>query len=172
MRIYLVGFMGAGKSWWGAHIAEQMGFRFVDLDREVQQVVGKPISQIFEEEGEPAFRRYEQQVLHATASVEDIVVATGGGTPLFDRAMDWMNQHGMTVFLRVPVQVLYRRLRAASLHDRPLLTPPLGKSFYSHLREMLVQRLPIYHQAQLIVDADANQLPHIIQVIHEVHRQL
>ncbi len=164
MRIYLVGFMGAGKSRLGRALAKQLGYSFVDTDAMVEEAVGRSVPAIFAQEGEAAFRRYEHEALMRTEAMDEVVVATGGGTPLFFDAMEWMNAHGLTVFVRVPVQELYRRLQKDD-RERPLAVDPEGKVSYAWVRRLLAERLPVYHQARLIVDgvkASAEEIAHLI----------
>lgn len=98
MRIYLLGYMGAGKSHLGKILAERLGYSFVDTDAMVEATTGKSIRQFFEEQGEGAFRIAEQKALHATGQQTNLVVATGGGLPTFADNLAWMNSNGMTVY--------------------------------------------------------------------------
>ncbi len=154
MRIYLIGFPGSGKTTIGKRLARLLGYSFIDLDEEVAQKAEMSIPELFAEKGAATFRKMEWEALQATEREADVVVATGGGTPLFYDAMEWMNRHGLTVFLRLPIQRLYKRLMQESTSERPVLVPPEGTPYYDHIRNLLKERLPVYHQAQLIVDAE------------------
>ncbi len=168
MRIYLIGFPGTGKTTLGRKLARALGYSFIDLDETIEEKAGMSIATIFAQAGEAAFRKKEWEALQKTAEEENVVVATGGGTPLFHNAMEWMNQHGLTIFLRMPIQQLYRRLSQSETH-RPVLSPPDGLPLYQHIRNLLKERLPTYHQAQLIVDAAHISPPLINAIIRLYH---
>jgi shikimate kinase len=91
MKIYLIGFMGSGKTTLGRKMAQKLNCGFADLDERLSAHTGKSISELFASLGEAGFRKLEQEVLHKTAIDEDLVVSTGGGTPCFFDNMDWMN---------------------------------------------------------------------------------
>lgn len=143
--IYLTGFMGSGKSFTGRQLAELLHLPFIDLDDRIEAAAGKTISEIFEQDGEPAFRIIERDALRATAT-EDAVIATGGGAPCFHDGMDWMNTHGATVFLDPPLSVLLPRLEAGRAH-RPLLQD--AASFAEDIAARLAIRRPVYEKARI-----------------------
>lgn len=143
-RIYLTGFMGSGKSFTGARLAQRLGYAFVDLDAEIEEAAGKTISEIFAAEGEDHFRQLESDALSETFRRSGVVVATGGGAPCFHGGMARMNAYGTTVFLDPPMVVLLERLTAERAH-RPLLavTAELRKT----VEEKLYLRRPVYERA-------------------------
>lgn len=167
MRIYLIGYMGSGKSHHGRALAERLGYPFVDTDRTVEESTGKSIRQLFEEQGEGAFRQAEQQVLHATRREPDLVVATGGGMPAFSDNMEWMNAHGMTVYFQVSPGTLYHRLVRERDH-RPLLARLDDVEFMETIHRHLIERAPFYNQARLTIDPDAVSTQELIAMI--MHR--
>lgn len=119
MRIYLVGFMGAGKTSVGEILAERLGVQFVDLDLEIEREQGRTIKEIFASEGEPYFRHCERSALVRLRSVEDLVVATGGGTFTFPENRTLIQEGGVSVHLAAPFDVIASRI--GSRHeDRPL----------------------------------------------------
>lgn len=124
VRIFLTGYMGAGKTTLGKAFARELGLSFIDLDWYIEERFRKTISQLFAERGEDGFRRLERDLLHEAGEFEDVVISTGGGTPCFFDNMDYMNIQGKTVFLDVDVETLFRRLRVAT-QQRPILR---GKS--------------------------------------------
>ena len=153
--VFLIGFMGCGKSYWGQRIAEALNCPFLDLDTFIEDQTGQTIPRLFEAFGEAGFRERERQCLHQTAALLPGIVATGGGAPCFFDNMDWMNANGHTVYLQVPVPVLAVRLlpeRAA----RPLLqaVPPEGLEAF--IEERLALRRPFYEKAQTICLYDAD----------------
>ena len=122
IRIFLTGYMGAGKTTLGKAFAREQGLSFIDLDWYIEGRYHKSIPQLFAERGEEGFRTLERNMLHEAGEFEDVVISTGGGTPCFFDNMDYMNSHGQTVFLDVCPDVLFRRLRALRPGLRVLFT--------------------------------------------------
>ena len=120
IRIFLIGYMGAGKTTLGKAFAREMGLTFIDLDWYIEEPFHKTVSQLFTERTEDGFRELEKKMLHEVAEFEDVVIATGGGTPCFFDNVDYMNSVGETVFLDFDIRVLFRRLKVAK-QQRPLL---------------------------------------------------
>ena len=112
LHLSLIGFMGSGKSTLGRALADRLGRPFVDTDAEVERMLGLSIREIFETQGEAVFREAEQDVLSdALRPDEPIVLATGGGTPCADGAMEWMRRRSLVVALQPPLDVLIERLK-------------------------------------------------------------
>lgn len=149
MKIYLTGFMGTGKTYTGRRLAAALGFAFVDLDEAIAVEQGRSVAEIFQTEGEARFRKLEKEALRATAPLERTVIACGGGTPCHWDNMQWMNEHGITVWLKVPAEVLYRRLSAHS-EERPLLAGLQSEAeWMQFLQHTLATREPWYRQTQI-----------------------
>lgn len=138
MRIFLTGFMGAGKSTVGRLLAPLLNLEFVDLDTEIEMIAGRHIAGIFEDLGENEFRDLERKCL--AASPENSVVATGGGCFIFNT--DWMLANGTVVYLQVPFETLASRIGADP--SRPL---------WKNAEKLFLQRETVYRKAQVIVDA-------------------
>ena len=148
MRIFLTGFMGSGKSFVGRRLARREGLPFVDLDDCLEQHAGMSITRIFAERGEEHFRSLEAEVLRGFSVLPMFVMATGGGTPCFHGNMDWMNDHGFTVFIDPTVDIIARRLKTEREH-RPLLH---GDTELSQLiTEKLAARREWYEKADFHV---------------------
>lgn len=141
-RIFLVGLPGAGKTTVGKQLAEWLGYRFNDLDAVIEQHTGRTIADIFQNDGEDKFREMERDHLRHFTN-ERQVLATGGGTPCFHTNMNWMNQHGCTVFLDVPLETIEQRIGHQT--HRPLISSHPLKA----LQELLEKRREYYHQAQV-----------------------
>ena len=109
-RVFLVGYMGAGKTTVGKELAKLAGLSFIDLDYYIEGRYHKAVSQIFAERGEEAFREIERNMLHEVAEFEDVLISTGGGAPCFFNNMEFMNASGTTVYLKVSVEELAKRL--------------------------------------------------------------
>ncbi len=155
-RIYLIGFMGSGKSFTGRRLAEALGLPFLDLDDYLEERAGRTIYRLFEEEGEAAFREMEAAALRATERFSAAVIACGGGTPCFGDNMEWMNAHGMTIYLETPAALLVDRLLGEMDH-RPLLRGLDRAGLRRYIEEKLEQRAPYYRRASVIVEQAAGR---------------
>ena len=146
-RIFLIGYMGAGKTTLGKAFAREMSLNFIDLDWFIEERFHKTVQQLFLERGEDGFRELERKMLHEVAEFEDVVVSTGGGTPCFFDNMDYMNQEGTTVFLNTSPLVIVDRLKRQRT-DRPLLAKCSDDELEFFVREHLASRLPFYLKAK------------------------
>ncbi|MEO1434482.1 MAG: shikimate kinase, partial [Bacteroidota bacterium] len=105
-RIYLVGFMGSGKSYYGKRLAEALNYQFVDFDEAIEKKASQTISDIFANQGEQAFRKIEQQVVEKSTQLTRVVYATGGGAPCFYNNMDRMKDGGVVLYLQATTDLL------------------------------------------------------------------
>lgn len=119
-RVYLVGFMGAGKTSIGRQLAAALGYRDLDLDREIEFTARMSVRQIFENHGEAYFRDLEHRCLLATAEEKRVVVSTGGGTMTFQRNRELMTTAGIIVFLNPDFETIVSRMTARGRRSRPL----------------------------------------------------
>lgn len=152
-RIFLTGYMGAGKTTVGKELAERTGLSFIDLDVFIEERYHRTVSRLFAEYGEDKFRDIERRLLHEVAEFEDIIISTGGGTPCFFDNMEFMNAAGKTVYLQVSVDELAARLETCR-HTRPVLQNRTGEELKSFITESLQKRLPFYEKAQMIFPAE------------------
>ena len=153
VRIFLTGYMGAGKTTLGKAFARQMNIPFVDLDWYIEERFHKTVGELFTERGETGFRELERNMLHEVAEFENVVISTGGGAPCFYDNMDFMNRNGKTVFLNVHPDVLFRRLRVAK-QQRPILQGKQDDELKEFIIRALEKRTPFYSQAQYVFNAD------------------
>lgn len=151
-RIFLIGYMGSGKTTLGRAFAKDAGLSFIDLDWYIEERAHRTISALFAEEGEEGFRRLERRMLHEVSEFEDVVIACGGGTPCYYDNMDFMMQAGITVYLDASEDVLFRRLKVASV-NRPLLKGKTDSELRDFIAEGLKARMPWYGKAKLRMDA-------------------
>ena len=160
MRIYLIGMPAAGKSTFGRELAAHLNYKFVDLDTEIEQQVGKSIPDIFNDEGEEVFRQYEQQTLLKTTP-ENAIIATGGGAPCFFDNLDFINKNGVSVFLDVdPIELAKRA--AKQVGQRPLLEAKDEKEVLLQLKEKRGERLPFYQKANIHLQKDEIQIEKLL----------
>ena len=143
--------MGSGKSTYGQELANILGLHFRDLDEEIETMAGMSVAAIFEQKGETYFRELETQALMATAPLQNLVVATGGGTPCFNHQINWMNENGTTVYLKLFEAELYRRL-APEQTIRPLLKDFQPGELREFIYNTLRKRAYYYQQAQIVID--------------------
>jgi shikimate kinase len=149
-RIFLIGFMGSGKSYWGRRLAAFMHWPFYDLDTYITEKEQQDVTQIFLEKGEAYFRELERSYLDNLLELESVVIATGGGTPCFHGNMDKMLKSGYCIYLQEPEDILFHRL-LPELEERPLIRD-LDEGGLSHfITEKLAERLPYYQASQVVV---------------------
>lgn len=162
-NIALIGFMGAGKSTVGQSVARQLRFDFVDTDQLIEARAGLPISEIFAQQGEAAFREIEDQVVVELAARDQTVIATGGGVGANAEHLASLKQHALVVCLWVSPEVVWRRVR--NQHHRPLLQVPDPKA---RIEQLLAERTPVYRQADVLMNSGLRQLGQVVQnVIHQ-----
>ncbi len=149
MKIFLIGYMGSGKSHTGKELAKLLNLQFIDLDQLIETEENKTISEIFETKSEKYFRILEKYYLETTHKIKDAVIACGGGTPCFYENMSWMNENGMTIYLRTQPTVLVERL-LPEIEKRPLLKGKSEKQLIDYISDKLEDRSEWYEQAQII----------------------
>ncbi|MDH6355303.1 shikimate kinase [Dysgonomonas sp. PH5-45] len=148
-RIFLVGYMGVGKTTLGKALARRLSLSFIDLDLFIQARYQKTVKQMFADFGEDGFRDIERKVLSEVSDFENVVISTGGGTPCFFDNMDLMNKKGKTVYLEASTEVLFKRLHPRK-DKRPLLYGKSDEELLSFIKENLEKRTPFYRKAKYI----------------------
>ena len=152
-RVFLIGFMGAGKTSVGKELSAKMKCSFVDLDLFIERRFHQTIRQIFKEKGEEAFREIETKALREVAEFEDVVISTGGGTPCFNQNMKFMNEQGTTVYLKVSNEELVRRINL-NKSARPLLKDFSGDELSRFVEETMANRKQFYEQAKIVYNIE------------------
>ena len=164
MKIFLIGYMGCGKSTKAKQLAHRLDSPVIDLDAEIVSKTGKTIAEYFAEFGEKGFRDYESEMLKSFDYPENCVVATGGGLPCFFDNMEWMNANGETVYLQMEPAALVSRLH--NRQKRPLIKDLDDEQLLEFIKVKLAERNPFYTKAKVIVDAfdlDAEKLEEAIR---------
>jgi len=161
MRIYLVGYMGCGKSTIGRKLAELLEISFVDLDKYIEERYFKSIPTIFFEEGEEGFREKERISLLEVSQFENVVVGTGGGAPCFFDNMEVMNNNGITVYIAPDTEVLAARL-LKSKTERPLIIGKSREELISFINDALLKRAPFYEKSKIIIRGENNLNPQLV----------
>jgi len=151
MNLYLVGYMGAGKTTVGKLLARKLNRSFIDVDEFIENRYHKTIATIFEKKGESGFREIEHRTLQEISSFENVVVSTGGGLPCFYNNMDLLNQTGITVYLKVSVDGLIDRI-AKGKQKRPLVREKSGEELRDFVEMNLEKRESFYNQSKFIFD--------------------
>ena len=149
--IFLVGFMGCGKTTLGRKLASRLGYMFMDLDHVFEANEAMSIAAYFTAHGEQAFREKESDVLKTTPYPAHAVIATGGGLPCFFDNMEWMNAQGKTVYIRLSAKTLADRLMNEK-DERPLLRERHGEALVTFIEEKLEEREPFYKQATIVAN--------------------
>lgn len=150
-RIFIIGYMGSGKTTVGKRLAKALSLEFIDLDAYIQSKYRKTIPQLFEEKGEEGFRELEHLMLREVATFENVVISTGGGAPCFFDNMELMNSAGITIYLQAEPKELADRL-VASKTVRPLIAGKSREELVSFITKHLAQREPFYNTARVIYD--------------------
>jgi len=147
--LYIIGFMGSGKTTAGKKVASSLGWAFIDLDKRIEEHTGMRIPDIFTEFGEDHFRIIEAEVLRSVSSDVDTVISTGGGTPCYGNNMEFMLETGLTIYLKMTPQQLAGRL-SRSKDERPLIRNLSGEDLLSFIEEKLALREIWYEKSAII----------------------
>lgn len=164
MIIYLIGFPGSGKTTVGRKLASRLNYTFTDLDELITSSTGSSIAELFAQ-GEDRFREAEVQALHATESMTDMVIATGGGAPCFHSNLLLMKSTGITIYLKMSAGALFYRLVRSKI-ARPLLADKTDVELMEYIVEALGVREKFYSKAHLTVEgenADVETLTELVQ---------
>ena len=165
MRIYLIGFMGSGKSHWGRLLSSKLTLPFFDLDKQIMDEEKKSIAEIFEEKGEEYFRMLEKEALYIlTESHESFVMACGGGTPCYFNNIDYMKKQGTTIWLNCSVDCLHERLKKEK-ENRPLIKDLSDDQLRSFIIKKFSDRKIFYQQANVILNEDEIDIEQLTQTI-------
>jgi shikimate kinase len=146
MKIFLIGMMGSGKSYWAEKLKKKFKIPAYDLDGLVEMMEEKTISEMFAEDGEEFFRKAEAKMLRMFKEKKQFILSCGGGTPCFADNMNWMNKNGITIWLDEPVEVLAERL-SAEKGNRPLIKDLEDDELKIFLSAKIAEREFFYNMA-------------------------
>jgi len=165
-RIFLIGFMGSGKSTLGAQLARRIDYQFVDMDLLIEETAEMSVPEIFDEHGEEVFRKWEHDILLELCQSEKIVISTGGGAPCHSGNMDLMNSNGCTIYLKLSPEALLSRL-IRSRTERPLIKGKSETELLDFIRSLLEKREKYYMLASSIVDGFNVKTEELVRIVSD-----
>ena len=165
MKIYLIGFMGAGKTTVGRELGRRIGAPFFDLDDLVETAEKMSIKDVFAQHGEPYFRKRERDILRSTHYLEEAVIATGGGTFTFEENIQFIQSEGVSIFLSAPYAVLRNRIGEKAA-ERPMFRDDVAA------HELYNARLRFYKMSDIVLDIreDESPLEIVERIVHQLPR--
>ncbi len=152
-NVYLIGFMGSGKTTLGHDLAKRLRCRFVDMDKELENKHQLLIPEIFGKFGEEQFRSWESELLQKLSLEKNLVVATGGGLPCFHKNMELLNQSGITIYLKLSTETIFERL-SKRRGNRPLILSFSDAELKEYIQSTLANRESVYMQSKYTVNAE------------------
>lgn len=160
MNIVLTGFMGTGKTAVGRHLAAELKAKFVDVDMLIAEKAGRSIREIFDSQGEAAFRKQESAAIHEVAAQDKVVIATGGGALMNPTNRETLAKHGILVCLTARMGTLLERLKED--HNRPLLQ---GEDTEKRIESLMAERQAVYNLCPIQVDTDGKTIAAVAKEI-------
>jgi shikimate kinase len=167
MLVFLIGYMGSGKTTLGKVLARSMNCTFLDSDSIFEKQEGKSIPEFFMEHGEKAFREKERQILESLCGEKDAVIATGGGMPCYRDNLELMNRAGVTIYFKLSPEKLYERLKGGE-DSRPLLKEVASVGLREHIINHLKVREPYYLQAKFIFNPTGSGIAELARSLSEL----
>ncbi len=159
--------MGSGKTYLGKQLASKLGFLFVDVDSVIENTEGVTIAQLFDNQGETYFRIIESERLKGLSKWDEVIISTGGGAPCFHDNMDWMNAHGITVYLKTDPNLLLNRLKSET-ENRPLLRGKTDADLLDFIKNKVEERTPFYEKAKIIVQQNEDGDEIIFEILKKI----
>ena len=156
--------MGAGKTTAARRLANRLGWEVADTDALFEEKYKISVCDFFNKYDEPLYRKLESEVLKETEGLENVVISTGGGTACYFDNMDWMNQHGLTIFLRISEKAVVDRLLNAK-RKRPLAIGKTETELTEFVSKHYTSRLPFYEKAQITVKSEDLDLENLMEMI-------
>lgn len=172
MRLFIIGYAGSGKSTIARRLTHDTGIRSVDTDKLVEQRVGASIADIFLYEGEEYFREAERSAIESIAAEGDVIVATGGGLPTWRDNMEWMNDEGVTIYLRRTAEQILKRLSDYGRQKRPMFRGKSDEELLEFMTQQMADRERYYAKAQYIIDCSVMSDDDIVNYITQLITRL
>ena len=164
MRIFLIGFMGSGKTTIGKQLASKLNCRFVDIDHQIEEKFNLTIAEIFEKFGEQHFRETEHEMINMMKEVENAVISTGGGSPCFLNNMELMNQSGVTIYLKTNPKALVNRIKGTQ-NIRPSIKGRTDSQLLEYVKVILKEREPFYLKSKIIINSINLKVQDIVNIL-------
>lgn len=171
MRLFLIGYMGCGKSSIGRKIARRLGAEFIDTDALVERTEGAEIADIVRYEGEEYFRECERKALEQAAEHPDAVISTGGGLPMWRDNMDRVLSLGRSVYIRRSPEQILSRLSPYGRHKRPKFRGLNDEELLAFMRTNMAEREPVYMRANVTLDCEGRSDEELMDEILEMIRK-
>ncbi|MFC4666011.1 shikimate kinase [Falsiporphyromonas endometrii] len=151
--IFIIGYMGSGKSTIGRKLADELNFNFIDTDFFIENRFRQRVQDMFKTVGEETFRKREHMVIEELSGMTQSIIATGGGLPCFYNNMEIIKTCGISIYLEVSNEILTQRLELCK-RTRPSVKDKSGEELFKHVEEGMALRAPIYQQADIIICAN------------------
>lgn len=164
VRVYLIGYMGSGKSRTGGEAAAKMDWHFTDMDDLFEEKYRISVLDFFEKYDENSFRNIERKLLHETILQDNMIIATGGGTPCFFDNMDFINKNGSSIYLKPDIALLINRLRIVR-KKRPLLKDVKLENLPEFIHQQIAERELYYSKAHFTIEGSAISAEKIVSLI-------
>ncbi len=162
--IFLIGYMGCGKTTLAKKLAKKLNYEWIDTDSFIEEKEGRSISEIFDIKGEAYFRKFELQCIENLSKDKSLIVSTGGGLPCYNNLIEILNQKGITIYLERNPKELFQRLQKGK-YKRPLLANKSDDELLLFIEENLEKRVHIYRKSKIILDRDHQTVESIIQIL-------
>ncbi len=153
LKLFLVGFMGSGKTHWGQIWAGKSGIPFFDLDTRIEKAFRMSITKIFEKKGEDKFREMEGYHLRKFEKKSNFILACGGGTPCFFDNLKWMKKQGIVIYLKASPELIAENVLTET-NKRPLLNDINPSELNNFIKSKLLEREPYYLQADVVLNVN------------------
>ena len=163
--IYIIGYMGSGKTTIGKKLAQKIGFPFIDIDEEIKRYTQISITEIFRIYGEIYFRSLEKKILNKINT--DHVVSCGGGLPIYSNNMDFIINNGKSIYLKTPINILFNRLKN-NKKERPIIENIEEDELEDFIRKQSLQREQIYNKATYTIKTKEKTEDEVLREINSL----
>ncbi len=166
MIVYLIGFMGSGKATYGKRLAEALDFDFKDTDSIIEEQEGTEVTEIFKNKGEDYFRTIEAKILTEISQEKNTIIATGGGMPCWGNNLEFMNQTGLTIYLKAGLGCVMKNLLKEK-ERRPMIANIDPTVLADYIHEKLEERKPCYKGAHTSIVTNNMKFSSLLELVKE-----